>query len=112
VHEAIFEDVFSDNRRTGGLCHQRHVLRLHIRRESGIFPCDNICRAEFSVTVYDHAAFRGFDLHTGIAKFFDHASHVCRVRAKDLDVAVCDGPSNQECSCFNTVGDDVMRGAF
>src|SRR5208283_1711925 len=37
VHEAVLENIFRDDRRAGGLGGERHVLRLHIGGEAGIF---------------------------------------------------------------------------
>ena len=37
MHEAVFEDVFRDERGAFALGGEGHVLRLHVGREAGVF---------------------------------------------------------------------------
>ena len=74
MHEAVLEDIFSNDRSSFRLRGQRHVLRLHIGWKSGIFFGHDIGGAERVVAHHAHGFCRVRSLHAHFIEFLQQGA--------------------------------------
>ena len=72
--ETILVNVFGDHRLALGLCHERHVLRLEIRRKSGIWPRGHVGGFDRRVAPATDAkpALAGLDVRACLLELQEH----------------------------------------
>ena len=88
MHEPIFENIFSDDRRSIGLSHQRHVLRLHVggkawillRYDIGRTKVHRCCEVLFDLKPFQYCA--------GFTELFNDAAEVYWVGIEQVELAI------------------------
>src|SRR5262245_25985496 len=116
VHEAVLEDRLGDHRIAFGLRHERHVLRLHVGRESGVDGRGHVRglveRARFAVAGDAQLIPAGlFDLNSNLAQLFDHRLQMTRLAICDHQLAAGNRGGDYESAGFDSVGNDRVVGA-
>ena len=103
MHETILENRFGDHAQTVAEGHQRHDLRLQVRRKTRIGK-------GLDIHAFDAVPSRGpqhvplrLDLHPGIPQLGDQRLVVARLAAEDADIPACHSGRDQEGSRFDPV---------
>jgi len=112
VHKTIFEDRLFDMCGSLGLGHQSHILSLHIRWKQWVRLSGYIQRLQsFCTSSYMKDAFGNLvDLNSHSEELVDQSLDMSRLAITNFKFAVGDGSSDNESSCFNTIGDDRVLG--
>ena len=112
VHEAVFENRLDDDGDAFGLGHQRHVLRLQVGGEAGIFLGGHIHGAQAAGAAHAQGGgVRLCHLRAGLLQLGHERAHVLGHAAGHRDVAAGDGAGDQKRAGLDAVGDDGVLGA-
>src|ERR1700686_254165 len=111
MHEAVLKNVFFDDRRAFGLRGERHVLRLHVSGEAGIFFSVHVGGVKRLIA---HDADRvGLDrsFHASFSELLQDGGEVRGIASGNIEVPAGEGSGKDEGSGFDAVGDDTVPGA-
>ena len=108
VHEAVFEDIFRDDRRAFGLRGQRHELRLHVGRKARVLFGVDIGGFEWTITLHADAVAGFCDLNSGLFEFLKYSSEMTGITSGHVQVAAGQRSGDDEGTCFDAVGDDAV----
>ncbi len=111
MHEAVFEDVFGDDRGAFGLRHEGHVLGLHVGGEAGVFLGGHVDGVEAAAGVNADVVLADLELDAALFKLCDDGAEVRGVAAVDVEVAAGDGAGDEEGAGLNAVRIDAVLGA-
>ena len=111
MHEAVLEHRLDDVRCALGLGHQRHELRLHVGRESGMLASRDIDAAQRGRTAQDQGRIvRRLDQAACLAHFRDHRLEMLAAGAHQRQLAAGQCTCNEVGAGFDPVRDDgVLR---
>ena len=88
MHEAVFEDVLCHEADALGLRGQRHVLRLHVGGEAGVFFGGDVGRLESAVgSNADRIGTEDVDACSGLFKLGDDCAEMIGIAVGDGQVA-------------------------
>src|SRR5208283_5496388 len=104
VQESVFKDGFRDDGSTFGLRGKRHVLRLHVGGEAGIFLSGNIGGNQFvSIVNADGRSIRNIYRHTGGLQFGYDGDQVGGRAVGDGQIVIGDSTGNQKSTSLDAV---------
>jgi len=107
VKKAVFENGLGNGGDAFGLRGERHVLRLHVSGEARVFFGGDVGGDESSNTTHAELQGRGFfDGNASVTKPGDDRSEVLRFTVGEGEIAIGDGPGDEERTGFDAVGDD------
>ena len=107
-----FSKIFSViDRRARGLRGERHVLRLHVGGEAGIFFGVQVGGLERLIAHDANGVGFHRSFHAGFRQLLQDGGEVRGIASGDVDVSAGEGSGDDEGSGFDAVGDDAVPGA-
>src|SRR5579883_254955 len=113
MHEPVLKDILCHDRSPLSLRRQRHVLRLHVGRETRIFLSRNIGSLQIAFTAYANFIFPE-NFHTRSSRFqlADHRTQVRRIAVGHAQITAGYRPGHQKSTRLNAIGVDAMTRAM
>jgi len=103
VFEAVFEDGLGNDAGASGITEERHHLRLHIRRETGVRHCFYIDRLKLLRSPYSHPVVSNLQTHSGLAQFSEKGLQVLWNYVGDHNFSAGDGRGHNMGARLNPV---------